>query len=337
MELTGLGSGTLLALAAALWLLYLVPSWLRRSEYLATERNALRLQQTIRVLAETAEVPLAVRAETTARSIAAHERSVREQQQLTDAVLRAQTAAAMRAHARALAETQPALAAVVNSRTLIARRLRRTRLTTALVFLASLVTVIVQGVLMISTGVAPAAPAVLAFASVGAAGSFLMIGRLARIHRSRNRTAASPAVAQRRRTMSAPAAAQSAPAAWTPVPLPKPLYLSRPNSARPAFDHASAVAELRAAAAASDAALRAAHAAPEVTPISRPSAVPEVTPMRAGGLSVVPDAPAAAFASATPSPATSGRTGFAAMGIVDPRDTAAPNLDDVLRRRRAAG
>src|SRR6188474_857237 len=51
------GGGVLLALAAGLWLVYLIPSWLRRREYLATERNAVRLQQTLRVLAETAEVP----------------------------------------------------------------------------------------------------------------------------------------------------------------------------------------------------------------------------------------------------------------------------------------
>ena len=54
MELTGLGGGIMLAIAAVLWLVYLLPTWLRRREYLATERNAVRLQQTIRVLAETA-------------------------------------------------------------------------------------------------------------------------------------------------------------------------------------------------------------------------------------------------------------------------------------------
>ena len=74
MEISGgLGGGVMLALAAGLWLVYLVPSWLRRREYLATERNAVRLQQTLRVLAATAEVPDAVRAETNARSIAQHQ------------------------------------------------------------------------------------------------------------------------------------------------------------------------------------------------------------------------------------------------------------------------
>ncbi|MCU1404876.1 MAG: hypothetical protein JWQ43_1179, partial [Glaciihabitans sp.] len=67
------------AAAAGLWLVYLMPTWFRRREYLATERNAVRLQQTLRVLAETSEVPTLVRAETNAHSIAVHERTLREQ------------------------------------------------------------------------------------------------------------------------------------------------------------------------------------------------------------------------------------------------------------------
>ncbi|NUT58077.1 MAG: hypothetical protein HOQ00_04425, partial [Agromyces sp.] len=49
-----IGGGVLVAAAAALWIAYLLPSWLRRRQYLATERNAVRLQQTLRILAETA-------------------------------------------------------------------------------------------------------------------------------------------------------------------------------------------------------------------------------------------------------------------------------------------
>ena len=60
MELNGVGGGLMLAVAAALWMVYLIPNWLKRREYLATERNAVRLQQTIRVLSETAEVPARV-------------------------------------------------------------------------------------------------------------------------------------------------------------------------------------------------------------------------------------------------------------------------------------
>ena len=61
----------MLAVAAGLWFLYLVPTWVRRREYLATERTATRIQQTMRVLAETAEVPESVRIAATAREAAA--------------------------------------------------------------------------------------------------------------------------------------------------------------------------------------------------------------------------------------------------------------------------
>lgn len=59
----------LLAIAAILWIAYLVPVWVKRSEYLATERNATRLGQTLRVLAETAETSPELRAELTAREV----------------------------------------------------------------------------------------------------------------------------------------------------------------------------------------------------------------------------------------------------------------------------
>ena len=75
MELTSAGTAIMLAIAAGLWFLYLVPTWVRRREYLATERTATRLQQTMRVLAETAEVPDAVRIAATARDAARAERS----------------------------------------------------------------------------------------------------------------------------------------------------------------------------------------------------------------------------------------------------------------------
>jgi len=53
---------------------YLVPIYLRRSEYLATERNAARLGQTLRVLAETAETTEELKTELTARDVARQQR-----------------------------------------------------------------------------------------------------------------------------------------------------------------------------------------------------------------------------------------------------------------------
>ena len=64
------GTAFLLVAAAILWALYVVPLWLKRSEYYATELNATRLGQTLRVLAHTTEASDEIRTELTARSIA---------------------------------------------------------------------------------------------------------------------------------------------------------------------------------------------------------------------------------------------------------------------------
>jgi len=74
-----LSGGVLIACAAVLWIVYLLPVWVRRHQYLATDRNAVRLQQTLRILAETAETPMPVRLEATARTVAAQQRILREQ------------------------------------------------------------------------------------------------------------------------------------------------------------------------------------------------------------------------------------------------------------------
>ena len=126
MELTGVGGGLMLAIAAALWLVYLVPNWFKRREYLATERNAVRLQQTIRVLAETAEVPAAVRAEAAARQVALQQRA--EYRQGPVAV------------GRPVQRAQPTPAQVASA----SRRVRRTRAATTFVLLVSLVTAFAQ-------------------------------------------------------------------------------------------------------------------------------------------------------------------------------------------------
>ena len=74
METSFSGTALLLLVAGALWLVYLVPIWLRRSEYLATARNAARLGQTLRVLAETAEPTKELKTELSARDVARQQR-----------------------------------------------------------------------------------------------------------------------------------------------------------------------------------------------------------------------------------------------------------------------
>src|SRR6185312_14152768 len=113
MGVDGFGSSIVIALAALLWLVYLVPTWFRRKEYLSTERNAVRLQQTLRIVAETSELPQQVRVETSARAAAAQEKLLRAQMQRERAIAKAQLTAADRASTRQLAEKLPALAAEV--------------------------------------------------------------------------------------------------------------------------------------------------------------------------------------------------------------------------------
>src|SRR3954454_10610580 len=86
MDVTGAGTAIMIAIAAALWFAYFLPTWMRRREYLDTERTATRLQQTLRVMAETAELPAQVRVEVSSREAARAERLLLAQQRRADAL-----------------------------------------------------------------------------------------------------------------------------------------------------------------------------------------------------------------------------------------------------------
>jgi len=293
MGIDGIGSSVVIALAAVLWFIYLVPTWLKRREYLSTERNAVRLQQTVRIMAESAEVPDVVRVEANARGVA-------EQRALLNSQARA---AAIAASADRAAARAPG--------SLRAHRLRRARGAASLVLLASLIATGFGVSLLVSTG---AWVLVAASATVGV-GAFALLGQLAAVGKSQvelTRVQRSAPVAQPLRDH-APVEASQAQAGWTPVPIPKPLYLSHPVpatrlTAAPAVSASDASAGLRAAAAKAERELREAQSSPEVKRISAP-----------------PVAPAA----------STGPSRFATMGIVDSADAQATDLDDILRRRRA--
>jgi len=321
VENSGGGTAILIALAAGLWLLYLVPMWRRRREYLATERNAVRLQQTLRIMAQTTELPEAVRAEMTARSIAAQERSLAARQREELAIERAREAAAHRALRAQLASTAPGLVAEVDAARLGQRRLRRSRAATSLLTLAALVGV--------GVSIGFAAWAWTGLAGFVALSGILLLRGLARA--SRRRTVVATAEAPRFVDY-APPTASARPAAaprraWTPVPLPKPTYLDLPAAptplpdARPALDHAAVHA---AAAAEAERAQRSAQPTPARPAVGEPDAPP--SPQRL--------APAAA---ASRDDAERGDSRFARMGILEGLPTEAPDLDEVLQRRRAAG
>ena len=305
MVATSGGTAILIAIAAALWLLYLVPMWRRRSEYLATERNAIRLQQTLRIMAQTAEVPDEIRAELTARDVAAQQRSLAARQREEAAIARAREAAAQRALRARLVETAPGLVAEVDAARRGQRRLRRSRAVTSLLTLLAIVA--------IGVALASAAWAWAGFASFVAVSGVILLMGLARAQR--RRTAPVAGVAAPQFVDLAPPVRRAPPVArreWTPVPLPKPSYLSAPvvpaGAAAPALDHAAALA---AAAAEAERAQRTVAAA-----VDARRAAATLSDDRSN------ERPAASR--------------FDRMGLVDQLPTRPPDLDEVLRRRRAA-
>jgi len=333
MDFTGAGTAIMLALAAVLWFLYLLPSWMRRREFLATERNATRLQRAIRVLAETAEAPAELRVEANARDVARTERLLAQERRRVEAATRAEVhAAELRARA---AETQAlelervarraatapapadarAAAARVTPVLLAFARLRRARRVAGFLLLAAVAVGVVQLWLMATTGIVVGSWVVVAGCVIAAGASVRMQRRIADRARS---LAVAPEARARRTTpelIDGDVQHEQPVRAWTPVPVPKPLYLERGEAPRvPITPPVAAEQLLRAAAAEAERALAAAHAEPEVVAF-RP---------REG-------APVTATA---PAPAPSR---FASMGRIDDVDTARPDLDEVLRRRRSAG
>lgn len=69
-----LSGGVIVVVAVLLWVLYFLPSWRGRHQYYSAERNAVRLNQALRVLAETSETPEEVHIELTARAALAQQR-----------------------------------------------------------------------------------------------------------------------------------------------------------------------------------------------------------------------------------------------------------------------
>lgn len=301
MDVTGAGTAVMLAIAAALWFAYFLPTWMRRREYLDTERTATRLQQTLRVMAETAELPDQVRVEVSSREVARAQRLLLAEQRRADAM-------AARAVARVRAETPAA-----GSTTRVRRR--RAHRTATLLMVAATITIVAQLWLVAAGTAGPGAWLVFA------GGALVGIAGVSIRRRIDTRGVGQASLAQPRMTSALVDGPASAPATrvWTPVPVPAPLYLShsKPQQVRPATN---LVAELRAAALASERAMRDAHEAPEVVPFRPRPAAPE------------PAAPVESPAMRRAAPSR-----WAAMGRVDGTDAAAPDLDEVLRRRRSAG
>lgn len=252
-----LGGGVIVLVVVALWLVYLLPTWNSRRQFDAAERNAVRLNQALRVLAETSETPGEVHLELNARTAMAQQRlakramAERELAALEQAKADLEKARTERAAAEASARIDvertryeraaaeaAARAELAATRAMPAARQararRRLRLSATIVALAALVaavwgaveTVLGGGQLLLWSGVVVA----------GAAG--LLLQRMSRVVA---RAAAKTTDAATR----APAHLQDVqlerePRQWAPRELPRPLTAS-------AGSRASAVLEAEAA------------------------------------------------------------------------------------------
>ena len=365
------GGGIVLLIAAVLWVVYLMPSWAARRQYLATERNAIRLQQTLRILAQTAELPDEVRVEMNAKSLAEAQRVARSEEAKRTAIVRAHEAARQREITRRLAEQQPTLERVSSVPALTAMRMRRSRLGATLLGTAGIV---VAAVVLVA---APGAWLVAVAGLVAAGGSAAVLAQLHQVAQARKARAAAGAAETTRAsrpvstwTDPAPPLASEQPAvpvrdrSWTPAGVPKPLYVERPatpaaspeTSAQLAARLRERVAAAKAEAEAEAAAIRAGETDPSLARVSRMRADVEEAAAslsshdqgrlaeRLGLRAPTSSAPAAAAPAASASPAPepapapeqpAAPSRWAGMGVIGDDDYRQTDLDAVMRRRRA--
>lgn len=176
-EFAGLGTSLVLIVAVVLWVAYLVPVWTRKREYLATERNAIRLQQTLRIMAESQEAPEEVRLEVDARTVAVQQKAVAKEQRLKQALEHAKAVARARELDEQIKAVEREVRAAVKTSMSRTQRLRRTRLACFALVLVALLGV-VAGALM---------PGMQVLVAVGAAVAVLGVVGLVAVNASAQR------------------------------------------------------------------------------------------------------------------------------------------------------
>lgn len=306
-----LGGGVIVLVAVLLWLVYLLPSWHSRRVYDSAERNAVRLNQALRILAETSETPEQVRIELNARTVLRQQRlakqatAAREHAELQTARADLESARAERLAAqedlrvrRRAAHDAPAARR--------SRARRRARLVATVLVLASLAVAGYGGwqVLLRHSWAQPALWAGVAGVGVGV----LVLHRMSRV-------AARAAVAAQAPASVAVVQAPGLPTdllddrGWTPRGLPRPLSASTGSAAASVLDAAEAGQAVRDAARDEQLRRRAAQLRP---------APPDIAAARA----------------AHPEPAAANASAFAAMGYVDDAEIEA-HVRGLLRSRAA--
>lgn len=221
-----LSGGVIVLVAVLLWMLYLLPSWRGRYQYNASERNAVRLNQALRVLAETSETPGEVHLELTARTALAQQKlakRVQSEKEAAQLVMLREELAATRA--------DPVLRQ--------ARARRRVRMT-ATVLLAAGVVLAGLGVWqLLATGVQLAL-------WLGAILTVVAGLTLQRMSAVAGRVARRPAVVKEEAAPRvSPALHDQGKAPWTPRPLPESLMTMNGSLAHTARAEMDAQQELR--------------------------------------------------------------------------------------------
>lgn len=364
------GGGVVLLVAAVLWVVYLMPAWAARRQYLATERNAIRLQQTLRILAQTAELPDEVRIEMNAKSLAEAQRVAKSEEAKRAAIVRAHEAARQREITRRLAEQAPALERASSVPALTAMRMRRSRLGATMLGAAGLVVALVVLV------AAPSAWLIAVAGLVAAGASAAVLAQLHQVAQARRTRAAASAPQASRASRPATvwsdpapplsteqdASADAADRAWTPGRVPKPLYVERPtapaaspeSSAQLAARLKERVAAAKAEAEAEARAIGAGESDPSMATVSRmrPDVEQAVASLSAHdqgrlaerlGLRAAPAVGEAATAASAAVPAVAASepaapvapSKWAGMGVIGDDDYQQADLDAIMRRRRA--
>ncbi|MDX2375906.1 hypothetical protein M4I32_03730 [Microbacterium sp. LRZ72] len=264
-----LGGGVIVLVAVALWMVYLLPTWHSRHRYYAAERNAVRLNQALRVLAETSETPGEVRLELSARTALHQQRLAKrlqaEKQSAELESLRADVEAARRAPAARRARAR-----------------RRARLLASTLLLTGLAVIGVGVWQTVQTG----SQLALWGGAVLAGLSLVILGRMSRVAAraaSREKRVVEEAPVVTSATMQDLALTVERPRGWVPRPLPQPLASAAGSRASAQLDAAEAHEHLRRAAREAQLQERAARLRPEPVPLRAPAAPPAASPYAAMG------------------------------------------------------
>lgn len=233
-----LGGGVIVLVAVLLWLVYLLPTWHSRRQFDAAERNAVRLNQALRVLAETSETPQEVRLELNARTAMAQQRlakraiAEREHSALEQARTDLQRARDERAAARSTPIARQS------------RARRRMRLTLTTIALLAVAAAVWGGWQVVATG----SQVLLWSAVVVAAVCGLLLQRMTRVGaRAVTRVAVTDAATHAAPEMQDVSLASDR-RGWAPRELPRPLTVSTGSRAAAVLDAAAAREALRHAA-----------------------------------------------------------------------------------------